>query len=124
MLFGAQISVGIPETDSPTTTARYIGLRWSDESDFQPQHRILSGERITVYYDLVDLVAQLEPGQRVRHECQDWMGNTYVGGWVDYHDETRTSITHHGSPGEGYREPTTPDPQTTTKAGVPSRRGI
>lgn len=108
-IVGAQIASGIPVTDTQTA-GRYLGLGWTKKSngemisDFQPPHRLQSGDRITVLYNLDKLATYLDSGQRVRHECQDSLGNTYVSDWIDYFSAPN-SINHHDTPGEGFREP-------------------
>ena len=112
-IMGARISQGIPAA-SHNTAAIHAALGWTQEyqgkqiSNFEPPHRLLSGDRIEVLYDLEKLAIRLDPGQRVRHECWDSFGNTYVSGWIDYY-EGPSSISHHTSPGEGFREPTLPE---------------
>ena len=76
-------------------------------SNFQPPHRLQTGDRIAVLYNLEDLVSHLAPGERIRYECMDSFGDTYVSAWVDYHKATRT-ISVHDYPGEGLRSPTHP----------------
>ena len=106
------ISLGIPVSDTKLAGIR-SGLPWTKEhegeeiSSFDPPHRLRSGDRINILYDLDALVGLLEPGQRVRFECQDSFGNTYVSTWVDYH-EAPNKISFHNSPSEGFREPTMP----------------
>ena len=110
----AYISKGIPATAPETTTAIHSGLGWTTEyqgrqiSNFKPSHRLMSGDRIEILYDLEALALRLDPGQRIRHECQDTLGNTYVSNWIDYY-EAPNSISYYTSPGEGFREPTTPE---------------
>ena len=110
----AYISMGIPATAPETTTAIHSHAGWRKEyqgrqiSNLETPHRLRSGERIEVLYDLEALALRLDPGQRIRHECQDTLGNTYVSNWIDYY-ETPNSISYYTSPGEGFREPTTPE---------------
>ena len=103
-VMNARISLGIPVADSKTS-AIHSALPWTSDSTFKPPHRLLSGERITVMYDLKLLKERLDPGQRVRHESWDSLGNRYVSGWLDYYAGPN-SLAHHDSPGEGFREPT------------------
>lgn len=106
----AHIMLGIPVTDTQTDGIQ-IGLLWTTEdrgktiSNFKPPHRLKSGDRITVLYDLDELATYLAPGQRIRHECQDSFGNTYRSGWIDYYTAPN-SISVYDSPGEKFREPT------------------
>ncbi len=112
-VMSAHISEGIPAAE-PNKGAIYSALDWTTEhqgrqiSDFKPPHRLMSGERIRVLYDLDALATRLDPGQRIRHECQDTFGNTYVSNWIDYY-EAPNSISHYTSPGEGFREPAIPE---------------
>ena len=106
---GVAVSLGIPVSDR-RSQAIHLGLGWVNEyqgrqiSNFKPPHRLLTGDRIEVLYDLHELIRSMAPGQHFRHECWDSFGNTYVTGWVDCSESPRrTSV--HASPGEGYREP-------------------
>lgn len=111
-VMGACISKGIPVAE-PNTVSIHIALGWTTEyrerqiSSFDPPHRLLTGDRIEVLYDLDALATNLDPGQRIRYECWDTFGNTYVSDWFDYY-EGSNSISCHTSPGEGFREPTPP----------------
>lgn len=109
-VIGASITTGIPVGDS-NGISRQIGLSCKKDyqgkriSDFEPPHRLRSGDRINILYDLDELIPSLEPGQRVRHEWQDSHGNSYFSNWIDYHNAPG-EVTHYDSPGKGFREPT------------------
>lgn len=106
----AYISKGIPAAAPKTTTEIHSYPDWTTEyqgrqiSNFKPPHRLMSGDRIEVLYNLESLAIGLDPGQRVRHEFQDTFGNTYASNWIDYYEDPK-SISHHMSPGDGLREP-------------------
>lgn len=111
-IIGAHISPGIPVTDTQTVGV-HLGLGWTKEiygktiSDFQPPHRLQAGDRIEVLYDLDKLAAHIDPGQRIRYECQDSLGNAYVLGWIDYSGAPE-SMSIHDTPSEGFRAPAIP----------------
>lgn len=108
----ASISQAIPATDTQSAAIHLI-LDWTKEhngrqvSNFDPPHRLLTGDSIKVLYNLEMLTSSLSPSQRVRYECQDSFGNTYVSGWMDYSEAPHTT-SHYSSPSEGFRAPTTP----------------
>ena len=102
------VALGIPETDN--AYARYIASDWVTErqgkevSNFQPPHRLLTGDSIKVLYDLDKMGHGILEGRRIRYECRDSFGNTYVSAWVEYSKSPRRMIAHN-SPGKEFREP-------------------
>ena len=108
-VIGANIFPGIPVEDTKSK-GRWIGLSWTTEHEgtfpnFEPPHRLLSGDRVQVLYGLKELRDHLRPGQRIQYRCQDTFGNTYVSRWIDCFKGPH-SISAHESPGKGFREPT------------------
>lgn len=109
---GAIIAEAIPIAE-PDLKGRYIGIGRVKEyygrqlSTLEPNHRLRTGDRIEVIYNLDDLATQLKSGQRIRHELWDSFGNRYVSGWVDYY-ATPNGNSVHEFPNEGFRAPEIP----------------
>ena len=68
----ASISEAIPATDTQSA-AIHMGLDWTKEhngrqvSNFDPPHRLLTGDSIKVLYNLEMLTSSLSPSQRIRY---------------------------------------------------------
>lgn len=65
------------------------------------EHR---GDSMHILFDTDALRTRLSHNQPVRPSVRDSLGNTYEGPWVEFTDETTTSIVER--PGPGFREPT------------------
>ena len=109
------IALGVPESES-NISAIYVCPKWEtmyqekEMSNFDPPHCLISGDFIKIAYDLEEIREITTFSPRLRYECKDSFGNTYVSRWVNYFEEPN-SLKTYSTPGEGFiqsKEPKNP----------------